>query len=233
MAQFKESAMHSISLSFDDGIMPSAIRTAEIYEHFGLRACLNVLAAPEHLVEAQKHWGGDRGDFALWNELQARGHEIMPHGYNHTNKGEIPFEQAKASILRCLDIFEEKLNGFDRRDAVFNFPHNNSTSELEAWLPTQVRAFRTSGGGINPLPHPSMVRLTTTGFGPENCEEHLDQQIEALLSQPEGWLIYNTHALDHQGWGPIRASYLESLLDRLLEIPTVRILPTAAVLLSS
>ena len=225
--------MHIISLSFDDGIMPSAIRTAEIYERFGLSGCLNALAAPEHLVEGQKHWGADRGDWALWNGLQARGHEIMPHGYNHANKADLPFDQARASILRCLDIFEDRLTGFNRHDAVFNFPHNASTPELEAWLPTQVRAFRTSGGGINLLPHPGMVKLTTTGSGPENCEEHLDQQIEALLSQPSGWLIYNTHALDDQGWGPIRAIYLEDLLSRLLEIETVKIMPTAGALLSS
>jgi peptidoglycan/xylan/chitin deacetylase (PgdA/CDA1 family) len=222
--------MHIISLSFDDGIMPSAVRTAEIYEHFGLRACLNVLGAPEELVEDQKHWGTERGDFALWNELKARGHEIMPHGYNHANKREMPFEQARDSILRCLDIFDDKLDGFDRRDAVFNFPFNQSTPELEAWLPTVVRAFRTTGGGINSLPQPGTVKLTTTGWGPENCEEHLNQQIEELLSQPEGWLIYNTHALDDQGWGPIRGSYLESLLGRLLEIPTVRVLPTGVAL---
>ncbi len=222
--------MHIISLSFDDGIMPSAIRTAEIYERFGLRACLNVLAAPEALVPAQLEWGADRGDWVLWNQLEARGHEIMPHGYNHANKADIPLEQAKASVLRCLDIFDRKLDGFRRDQAVFNFPHNASTPELESWLSTQVRAFRTAGGGINPLPYRGMIKLTTTGSGPENCEEHLDREIDALLSQPAGWLIYNTHALDDQGWGPIRASYLESLLPRLFAIETVRVLPTAAAL---
>ena len=33
-----------------------------------------------------KYIGGSaRGDFGLWNELKARGHEIMPHGYKHAN----------------------------------------------------------------------------------------------------------------------------------------------------
>jgi len=222
--------MHIVSLSFDDGFRTSCLRIAEVYERFGLSGCMNVLAAPEDLAADQHEWGADRGDFVLWNELRARGHEIMPHGYSHANKREIGFEKAKASILRCLDIFDEKLDGFDRRSTVFNFPFNQSTPELEAWLPTVVRAFRTSGGGINLLPHPGMVNLTTTGSGPENCEEHLGSQIEALLSQPGGWLIYNTHGLDDEGWGPIRTCYLESLLPRLLEIETVRILPTGVAL---
>jgi peptidoglycan/xylan/chitin deacetylase (PgdA/CDA1 family) len=219
--------VHIVTLSFDDGFRKSNLKIAEIYERLGLRACMNVLAGP--VVGEQEKWGKDRGDFVLWNELQARGHEIMPHGYDHSNKRELGFEKAKASILRCLDVFEERLDGFDPKQAVFNFPYNQSTSELEAWLPTVVRAFRTSGGGINPLPSSRTVKLTTTGVGPENCEWHVTEQVELLTSQPEGWLVYNTHGLDEDGWGPIRASYLEMLLERLVN-SGVGILPAGAAL---
>jgi peptidoglycan/xylan/chitin deacetylase (PgdA/CDA1 family) len=220
--------MHIISLSFDDGFRRSCLRTAEIYEQFGLRACCNVLAAPQELAVEQRQYGTDRGDFRLWNELTARGHEIMPHGWKHANKSLLPFAEAKDLILRCLDRFEEKLEGFQRHQAVFNFPYNASTPELEAWLPSVVRAFRTSGGGLNPLPHPGAAKLTTSGYGPENCEHHLDTEIEALLAQPSGWLIYNTHGLDDEGWGPIRSSYLEQLLERLRGLEEARVLPTGA-----
>jgi len=37
--------LHIVSLSFDDGFRKSFIRTAEIYEKFGLSACFNVVAA--------------------------------------------------------------------------------------------------------------------------------------------------------------------------------------------
>jgi len=46
-----------------------------------------------------------------------------------------------------------------------------------------------------------------------------------LLAQPAGWLIYNLHGLDDEGWGPIRAEYLESLLGRLVRIENLKILP--------
>ena len=154
--------MHIVTLSFDDGFRKSNLKIAGIYERFGPRACMNVLAAAEELVDEQHEWGTDRGDFALWNELQARGHEIMPHGYNHSNKRELGFEKAKASILRCLDVFAEKLEGFDAKKAVFNFPYNQSSPELEEWLPSVVRAFRTTGGGLNPLPHPGMTKRFTS-----------------------------------------------------------------------
>jgi peptidoglycan/xylan/chitin deacetylase (PgdA/CDA1 family) len=49
------------------------------------------------------------GDFGLWNELRARGHEVMPHGYRHANKRKMPFADAKELILRCLDVFDREL----------------------------------------------------------------------------------------------------------------------------
>jgi peptidoglycan/xylan/chitin deacetylase (PgdA/CDA1 family) len=222
--------MHIITLSFDDGFRRSNLKIAQIYERFGLQACMNVLAAPDQMVPEQYRWGVDRGDFGLWNELQARGHEIMPHGYDHANHAELPPDQAKELTLRCLSVFGEKLDGFESKKAVFNFPYNRSTPVLEEWLPTVVRAFRTGGGAINPVPRPGMTRLTTTGAGPDNCESHLNHEVELLLSQPEGWLVYNTHGLDDEGYGPIRSSYLAGLLERLVATEGVEVLPAGAAL---
>jgi peptidoglycan/xylan/chitin deacetylase (PgdA/CDA1 family) len=223
--------MHIITLSFDDGFRKSNLTIADIHERFGLSACFNVLAATgQESHEERSKYPGPRGDFALWNELQARGHEVMPHGYNHTNKAEVPLPEAQGLILRCLDIFADRLDGFEAKQAVFNFPYNSSTPQLEAWLPSVVKAFRSHGPMINPLPHPGMVRLGTGGYGPDNCEAHLDRQIEDLLSRPSGWLVYNTHGLDDEGWGPIGSTYLERLLARLVEVPTVKVMPAGRVL---
>jgi peptidoglycan/xylan/chitin deacetylase (PgdA/CDA1 family) len=223
---------HIVTLSFDDGFKKSSIRTAEIYEKYNLSACINVIATA-HLDTFElpnEYHDYLAGDFGLWNELKQRGHEIMPHGYKHANKAELPFEQAKDLILSCLEYFSRWLRGFDPKEAVFNFPFNASAPEIEAWLPTQVRAFRTGGGGINPLPHKGQVKLTCTAYGPGNCEQHLEGEIEKLLAGDSGWLIYNTHGLDEEGWGPIRSSYLEELLERLLAIDSVEIMPAAKAL---
>ena len=225
---------HIITLSFDDGFKKSSIKTAEIYEKFNLSACINVIATA-HLDTFElpnEYHAWPAGNFGLWNELKTRGHEIMPHSYKHADKSAMPFSEAKDLILRCLDYFCKELKGFEPKKAVFNFPYNSSTPELEAWLPTVVRAFRTGGGGINPLPHREQVKLTCSGFGPGNSEQHLDSEIDKLLAKDSGWLIYNTHGLDDEGWGPIRASYLEKLLERLLAIPSVKILPAASALAS-
>lgn len=222
---------HIVTLSFDDGFKKSSIATAEIYEKHGLSACINVVASA-HMKSFRPpdYHNVPRGDFGLWNELQARGHEIMPHSYKHANLRQAPFEEAKDLILRCLDVFSKELKNFNPKQAVYNFAYNASTPEFETWLPTQVRAFRTGGGAINPLPHKDQVKLTCTSFGPGNCEHAIDREIDRMLARESGWLIFNTHGLDGEGWGPIRASYLERLLERLLALPTVDVLPAGEAL---
>jgi peptidoglycan/xylan/chitin deacetylase (PgdA/CDA1 family) len=224
--------MYIVSLSFDDGFEKSNRLIADIYEKFGLSACFNVLAQEE--VDGEKvddpYHNWPKGNFKLWNELQARGHEVMPHGLIHHNLAEMPLSHAQHSIMRCLEIFKEELDNFQAEEAVYNFAYNASTPEIEAWLPSLVKAFRTGGDAINPLPHDGQVRLTTSAYGPENCEWHLDEQIDRLLAQPYGWLIYNTHGLHDEGWGPIRAEYLERLLDRLSGTIGVTIRPVGRAL---
>ena len=74
--------MHTLSLSFDDGFERSNLKIAQIYEKFGFSACFNVLALEQLEGETvhDEYHNYPKGNFALWNELQARGHEVMPHG---------------------------------------------------------------------------------------------------------------------------------------------------------
>ncbi len=227
--------MRFLTISWDDGFARSMLKLASIYEKLGLKAEINVLAIAHEQKERlpanmapDASWGAPYGDFGLWNELQARGHVIQPHGLDHTNKASIPLAAAQAKILRCLEIFTLKLNGFEPRRAIFNFPYNAATPELEAWLPGVVRAFRGGGPALNPLPGPGTVAIRTGGW--EDAEPWLEKTVAQLLAMPEGWLVYNAHGLDGEGWGPLRSEFLERTLERLLESTDVRILPAREVL---
>lgn len=227
-----ETKKHFITLSFDDGFKKSSIRTAEIFEKYKLSACINVIATA-HLPGFERpsdYHAFPVGDFVLWNELLARGHEIMMHGYKHAHKDQIPFGEAKDLVVRCIEIFTKELKGFNAKNSIFNFPFNASTRELEEWLPSQVKAFRTGGPPINKLPHKGQSKLTCTSFGPANIDQHLNGEIEKLLALPSGWLIYNTHGLDEEGWGPMTSDYLDRLLARLVEIDSVEIIPAGKAL---
>jgi len=91
-------------------------------------------------------------------------------------------------------------------------------------------AFRTGGQAINPLPHKGQVKLTCISHGPENIDQHLNAEIEKLLTQPSGWFIYNTHGLEEEGWGPMSSDFLDKLVERLVAIKTVEIIPAGQAL---
>jgi peptidoglycan/xylan/chitin deacetylase (PgdA/CDA1 family) len=216
-----------ITLSFDDGFEKSSIRTAEIFAKYGLSACINVIATAHNnnFTLPNEYHAWRVGDFQLWNDLKSKGHEIMPHSYDHQNLAEMPLEKAKESIVKCLDYFNEHLNGFNAKESVYNFAYNASTPEIETWLETQVMAFRTGGSAINSLPCKGQKKLTCISQGPENIDKYLEESINEFLRTPSGWFIFNTHGLDNEGWGPLSSSFLDELLDRLTRIPSVEILP--------
>jgi peptidoglycan/xylan/chitin deacetylase (PgdA/CDA1 family) len=209
--------MHIVTLSFDDGFAHSSRRTAEIFESRGLAAELNVLAT-EHLAASDDAWhrAWPKGNFDLWNELKARGHRVMPHGYRHANKAELPLEEGRRLIERCLEVFAAELEGFEASESSFAFPYNRSSPELEVWLGGRVRAFRSRGDAVMPLPRPGQQRVSCTGFGPGRCDEHLLGTVESFVAGPPGWLCYNLHGLDDEGWGPVAGDTLDSLLEDLL-----------------
>ena len=246
---------HLVTLSFDDGFAKSFARTAAIYEEFGMKACLNVIAAiSSKEVGSPNTWRNcPVGGLELWNELAGRGHEIMPHGWDHSNLSGIPFADACRDIDRCLEAFRNNLKGFLQEKAVFNFPYNASTPAVETYLElkVRVRGYRTGpGGAVNRWPSPETRRITVSAFGPGNCEEHLDHELgdflsggpgaseagEAQQGRPAvatvapGWFVYNLHGLDEEGWGPITADYLRRLLERLGSMGHVEVIPAAVAL---
>ena len=217
---------HIITLSFDDGFEKSSIKTAELFSKYGLHACINVIATAHvknfKLPNEYHKW--KVGDFSLWNDLKLKGHEIMPHGLIHEDYTKLAFEDAQKSVRECLDIFLKELNGFQSQKAIFNFPYNRSTPELEEWLQNEVRAFRTGGPYLNNLPFKQQKKLTCISQGPENIDKTLASVIDEFLAGPDGWMIFNTHGLDDEGWGPVSSIFLDELLDKLTNIKSVEIL---------
>ncbi len=219
---------HILSLSFDDGFARSFIKTAEIYEKYKLKACFNVIAS----AGSQDFKGvdeyilpGTMGNFDLWNELKARGHEVMPHGFKHANLTQIPIEEMKDLFNQCMDIFRERLKGFSQEEAVFNFPFNASNPEVEDWIGQRVMAFRTIGNAINPMPDKTRKKLTCISYGPDSIDKFLKEQIDGFLASKGGWFIFNTHGLDGEGWGPMSSGFLDELLSMLVGLKQVAVLP--------
>ena len=226
---------HLISFSFDDGFKNSFLKLADIHEEYGLKACLNVIASG-HLpsFKAVGEWILPElmGDFQDWNSLVDRGHEVMPHSWEHSNLREMdPFE-AKQLMSKCIVYFNEHLKHFQPKKAVFNFPFNASNTELNTYGLRLVRAVRTSAhGAINPLPTKTMnLVLGCESHGPGHSDAWVDKMVNSFLSDAGGWMILNLHGLDDEGWGPISTDYFVDLLKKLVVIKKLEIMPVGMAL---
>lgn len=224
---------HIITLSFDDGFKKSFYKVADLYEEHGLSACFNVIASG-HFPDFQQvdDWILPEllGNFDDWNTLKSRGHEVMPHSWKHLNLARQPLEEAKEWITQCLDYFSANLDGYSNEEAVFNFPFNSSTPELEAFTLSKVLAIRSRELAPNASENASLFRKGCRTFGPKNIDGWVKKQVNQFLKSDGGWLILNVHGLDNEGWGPMSTTFLRKLLKRLTKVETLEILPTGYVL---
>ncbi len=238
-ACFRHQKTHILTLSWDDGFKKSFHKIAETHERYGLKACLNIIASAHTWADIPNEYHSDPvGNFDDWNELKARGHEIMPHTWKHTKLTEVSMDEAKELIDKCIDYFGEHLEGFDPSTAVYNFAYNASNPELEDYVLSKVRAVRTGGWDIlgekqmNPFPRNGQpLRLGCWSYGPDNADDWVEEQIEKFIAdQAGGWLVLNLHGLDEEGWGPVSSSYLYKLLEKLVKIEYLDILPAGMAL---
>jgi peptidoglycan/xylan/chitin deacetylase (PgdA/CDA1 family) len=225
---------HILTLSFDDGMKKSFYKIADIFEQNNLHACLNVIASG-HLASfmiPNEYHADRRGDFSDWNILRKRGHEIMPHSWDHSDLSKMQPDQAREDITRCLEYFEKHLEGFKASEAVYNFAFNASTPDLEQFALTKVRAVRTGGESpVNPIPVSyGPVRLSCSSFGPGKADKWVEQTVSEFINSSGGWLVLNLHGLDEEGWGPLGSVYLGDLLERMTKIEYLEVLPAGEVL---
>ncbi len=218
---------HLLTLTWDDGFATSFRAIAEIHEAYGLRASLNVIAqacVPGAYTPADEWHNAPVGGWELWNELQRRGHEINPHSWSHRDHAAIPLEEAKGEVDLCLEAFERNLKDFDAKRSVYGFPFNASNPAIEAYVTSKCRAGRTGGDGFNPLPTNALVRIHSAVGPSGNNDAHLEGCVAGWLAKSEGWLIWNGHGLDAEGWGPVTPDCVRRIYDRLLKLGHVRIL---------
>lgn len=231
---------HLLSLSFDDGFKKSFYRAAEIHEEYGLLAGMNVIAAG-HMswFNRDPKWMPPKllGDFDDWNHLKQRGHEIMPHSWEHLNLTEVPLDHAKKNLDKCFDYFETHLEGYDPKEAIYNFAYNASNQELHDHVLQRCRSLRTGWWMIsstetaNPFPNINGQEvLGCTSYGPDLADHFFKEQIDNFLKTDGGWLILNLHGIDNEGWGPVSSNFLDQLLKELVIIEHLAILPVGMAL---
>lgn len=205
-------ARTKVGLIFDDGFRKSSVKTAEVFEEFGLGAVLAVIA------DASQFTPGT-GDWPLWNELQNRGHIIHPHGQTHAKLSDLPPQQAIESVQQCFDSFAEHLESFDARRAIYACTYNTGTPEVIEYLLPRVRAVRIGG-----KPQLSQADLdsriwTSQAFGPEDpFDDCMTVLAEARRTSPAA-VFYCLHGLDGERWGAMTTDHLRQILKLITTAP--------------
>jgi hypothetical protein len=206
-----------VGLVFDDGLKDSVYPLVACFERHGLRADLAIIAEPDAGPLAGQALGWE-----VWRTLSARGHRIHPHGLDHQNEATQPLAIAQERIERCLERFAHELPGFVASDAVFHYPYNSTTPELDAWLRTQVRATRAGGTGLMSAAEVASGAWHCTCFGPGPADEHLHAMLDQAIAVGAHTLLFMAHGLDGEGWGPLGLSALDSALERIVRDPRLR-----------
>jgi hypothetical protein len=200
-----------VGIIFDDGFARSTLKTAEIFESLGLRAVFAVLADASNFVK-----GPGCGDWAMWNDLQRRGHIIHPHGQTHVKLSEIAPAAAIESVSMCLESFAEHLEGFDARQAVYAFTYNTPTRETMDWLLPRVRSVRIGGDPLLSASDLASRVWRSQADGPhdpfDDCMRVLDR---AAQKRPTA-ALYCLHGLDREYWGATASENLRRVLDRIV-----------------
>jgi peptidoglycan/xylan/chitin deacetylase (PgdA/CDA1 family) len=197
-----------VGIIFDDGFKKSSLTTAKVFEQYQLPAVFAVLANPKGFAP-----NFEIGEFDLWNELQARGHVVYPHGYTHVKMSEIPHDQAVDQLERCFETFGERLNGFDAKNAVYNFAYNCGTPALCDWLLPRVRAVRIGGTGFLSETDLKARIWHNVTHGPDDPGPHLLEHLEQCRLRKPPAFFYSLHGIDGEAWGAIALDNLKRVLD--------------------
>lgn len=222
-----------LSVCFDDGFRATALKVARAFEDRACRACFCVLAAPE-LVCDPFIVPSALGDWSLWRELRAAGHEIAPHGYAHERFEHLDAPTACASVRRTWEVFARELPRFDPSESLFHLAYLTAPEPVVEWIGARSLGVRGAFGanGRNDLPvGGDRRRVDCITFGGEDAERRLASRLERFIQSEAGWLVLVLHGLDGEGWGSITFASLERLLDRALDAD-LRILPPNEVLLA-
>jgi peptidoglycan/xylan/chitin deacetylase (PgdA/CDA1 family) len=211
-----------VGLIFDDGFIKSTLATADLFEEFKLPAVFAVIAAPGD-------WAPQfvKGDFSLWNELQQRGHIVQPHGFTHAKLDELPYDAAVDQLRRCLGAFQEKLDGFDAKRAVYMYAYNSGTPRLNDWLLGRVHAMRQGGSGLMSQGEFDARVWHSDAIGPDDPGPKLLALLDRVRRKRPAVFLHSLHGTDGEGWGAIALSSLRRVLEIVTSDPAFTYWPVA------
>ncbi len=196
VSSFKGGKKAAASYTFDDGY-PSSFAIADMFEARGLRASFYIIAG----AVADDQW-------ASWQDLLARGHEIGNHSMTHTidlGMPDLTPDQLNTEIVQSQKLLADKLGS---KPLVFAFPWHSSTPQARALALQTHIAIRTPTDDL-----PFTLAFFDLNHGtPEDTMATVNQQLADMVDQG-GWYVAAGHGIDGDGWSPVSSQFLNDHLD--------------------
>lgn len=200
MAPWPYGKQCAVTFTFDDGCPNQLTAGIPIFEKYN---CL----ATFYLV---KDWVG--GNWAPWDDVSAKGHEIACHTVTHPNLYELSDEAAIAEIAGCQEVINANIKNLQK--PTFAYPYC-ATPKNTQWLADNYIACRICDKKIESATPADFLRISSFPVGSEtpliNCDS-LVQLFEKTKAQG-GWCTLLYHELDEgTGYSPFPSSELDKTL---------------------
>jgi hypothetical protein len=222
-----------ISFTFDDGLELGARKACHVLGHYGFKASFYPVTG---WVEPQKvsirepfNAGRSHGDWLFWRSISKHGHEVGSHTQSHFRLG------GRRALVQPLRVWRE-INGsyFDLirelgcSALTIALPWNTKSMLSQVLIPLRylgcaVGSEETIQYNDKRRPQPYWLRAWT----PRSATPISD--ILRVIDEipPNGWLAFQFHAFDDEGYEPLTAGRLHEICDFIrtrngLDVVTVR-----------
>lgn len=122
LANFPENKRMAISFLFDDGEKDVYVNALPIFEKYGFRATIPIVAGMVAIKDDDPFWGS----WGEWKDAANRGFEIANHSMYHRDSKDLHGSDFDVAIDQAKEVIEKNL-GY--KVTAYIFPHDNYTDE--------------------------------------------------------------------------------------------------------
>jgi hypothetical protein len=233
-SRLKRLAMTSrwISFTFDDGLELGTRKACSIFDHYGFKGGFYPVTGwvdPRSLsIRDPFNAGRPHGDWPFWRSISKRGHEVGSHTQSHFRLG------GKRALMQPLRVWREINDSyFDLirelgcGNLTISLPWNTRSVLSQFLIPLRYLGCVAAAEKIqyNDKQRPQPYWLTAWAPGSATPISDVLQVIDEI--PPEGWLVFQFHAFDDEGYEPLTTERLSEICDFIgsrngLEVVTVR-----------
>jgi peptidoglycan/xylan/chitin deacetylase (PgdA/CDA1 family) len=218
-----------VSFTFDDGLVRSCRRAADILEASGFRGSFFVVTSwvgdRALWVSDRTNRGLDHGEWSDWRELAERGHEVASHSHRHLNATGRLWRHLPGLLARDYRRSREVLRReLGAAPETISMPWNARTDNSDRACASLFRRIVAARGTPSANPRGAagpLVRAWAPGAG--TGPEAVAAQVRGL---EEGqWLVLQFHGFDGEGWEPVPASDFEKMVKACAGTRGVSVVP--------